>query len=59
MEKERHKMTKENGVWTCEATMPKGENIYKFRVNNDNLTDKINMMYVGTGPDMYSKIYVW
>jgi len=53
------KMTKENGVWTCEATMPKGENIYKFRVNNDNLTDKINMMYVGTGPDMYSKIYVW
>lgn len=53
------KMTKQNGVWTCEAVMPKGENIYKFRVNNDNLTDKINMMYVGTGPDMYSKIYVW
>jgi len=53
------KMTKQNGVWTCEAVMPKGENTYKFRVNNDNLTDKINMMYVGTGPDMYSKIYVW
>jgi penicillin V acylase-like amidase (Ntn superfamily) len=53
------KMTKENGVWTCEAIIPKGENIYKFRVNNDNLTDKINTMYVGTGPDMYSKIYVW
>lgn len=53
------KMTKQNGVWTCEAVMPKGENTYKFRVNNDNLTDKINMMYVGTGPDIYSKIYVW
>ncbi|MGB4775555.1 MAG: hypothetical protein WBP45_10305 [Daejeonella sp.] len=53
------KMTKENGVWICEAVLPKGENIYKFRVNNENLTDKINLMYVGTGPDMYSKIYVW
>lgn len=53
------KMTKENGVWTCEAIIPKGENIYKFKVNNDNLTDKINMMYIGTGPDMYSKLYVW
>ena len=53
------KMTKENGVWTCEAIIPKGENTYKFRVNNDNLTDKINMMYTGTGPDMYSKLYVW
>lgn len=53
------KMTKENGVWTCEAVLPKGENIYKFKVNNDYLTDKINMMYIGTGPDMYSKIYVW
>jgi tetratricopeptide (TPR) repeat protein len=53
------KMTKVDGVWTCEAIIPKGENLYKFRVNNDNLTDKINMMCVGTGPDMYSKIYVW
>jgi 1,4-alpha-glucan branching enzyme len=53
------KMKKENGVWTCEAVIPKGENTYKFRVNNDNLTDKINMMYVGKGPDMYSKMYVW
>jgi tetratricopeptide (TPR) repeat protein len=53
------KMTKVDGVWTCEAIIPKGEILYKFRVNNDNLTDKINMMYVGTGPDMYSKIYVW
>ena len=24
-----------------------------------NINEKINMMYVGTGPDMYSKIYVW
>lgn len=53
------KMTKENGVWSCEAILPKGENIYKFRVNDDNLTDKINTMYVGDGPNMYSKIYVW
>ena len=53
------KMTKENGIWSCEAILPKGENIYKFRVNDDNLTDKINMMYVGDGPNMYSKIYVW
>lgn len=53
------KMTKENGVWTCEAIIPKGENIYKFRVNNENLTDKINLMHVGSGPDMFSKIYVW
>ncbi len=53
------KMTKQNGVWTCEVIMPKGENIYKFRVNEENLTDKINTMYVGKGPDMYSKIYVW
>lgn len=53
------KMKKENGVWTCEVVMPQGENLYKFRVNNENLTDKINTMYSGTGPDMYSKIYVW
>lgn len=53
------KMTKENGMWMCEAVLPKGENIYKFKVNNDYLTDKINVMYIGTGPDMYSKIYVW
>ena len=53
------KMTKQNEVWTYEVIMPKGENIYKFRVNEENLTDKINTMYVGKGPDMYSKIYVW
>ncbi|MBM3417507.1 MAG: hypothetical protein FJY17_01125 [Bacteroidetes bacterium] len=53
------KMKKENGVWFCEAILPKGENIYKFKVNKENLTDKINTMYVGSGPDMFSKIYVW
>lgn len=53
------KMNKINGVWTCEAVLPKGEHTYKFRVNDKNLTDKINRMHVGKGPDVYSKLYVW
>jgi tetratricopeptide (TPR) repeat protein len=53
------KMKKENGYWTCEVILPKGENIYKFIVNNQFLADSKNYMHIGTGPKIYSKIYVW
>lgn len=53
------KMTRKDDVWVCEAVLPKGKNIYKFRVNNENLTDKINTMFTGSGPDMFSVINVW
>jgi Glycogen recognition site of AMP-activated protein kinase len=53
------KMKKENGYWTCDVTLPKGEVIYKFIVNNQYYADSKNYMYVGTGPKIYSKLYVW
>ncbi len=53
------KMKKENGYWTCEVTLPKGENTYKFLVNDQYLADSKNFMHIGTGPKIYSKLYVW
>ena len=53
------KMRKENGYWTCEVTLPKGENIYKFIVNKQYLADNKNFMHIGEGPKIYSKLYVW
>jgi len=53
------KMIKENGAWTCEATIPTGEYNYKFIVNKEYLADQINLMCTGTGPKIYSKLYVW
>ena len=53
------KMKKENNVWFCEVSIPKGENNYKFLVNNEYLADQINLMYTGAGPKIYSKLYVW
>lgn len=53
------KMKKENGYWTCEVSLPKGENIYKFIVNDQYLADNKNYMFIGTGPKIYSKLYVW
>jgi tetratricopeptide (TPR) repeat protein len=53
------KMKKENGYWTCEVTLPKGENIYKFIVNKQYLADNQNFMHIGEGPKIYSKLYVW
>jgi tetratricopeptide (TPR) repeat protein len=53
------KMKKENGYWTCEVTLPKGENKYKFVVNDQYLADSKNYMNIGTGPEIFSKLYVW
>jgi tetratricopeptide (TPR) repeat protein len=53
------KMKKENGYWTCEVSLPKGENIYKFIVNDQYLADNKNYMFIGAGPKIYSKLYVW
>jgi Glycogen recognition site of AMP-activated protein kinase len=53
------KMKKENSYWTCEVSLPKGENIYKFIVNDQYLADSKNYMHIGTGPKIYSKLYVW
>lgn len=53
------KMKKENGYWTCEVTLPKGENVYKFIVNDQYLSDSKNYLHTGTGPDVFSKLYVW
>jgi tetratricopeptide (TPR) repeat protein len=53
------KMKKENGYWTCEVDLPKGENIYKFIVNDQYYADSKNYMHTGSGPKIYSKLYVW
>jgi tetratricopeptide (TPR) repeat protein len=53
------KMKKEGDYWTCEVTLPKGGNIYKFIVNDQYLVDNKNFMHIGTGPKIYSKLYVW
>jgi hypothetical protein len=53
------KMKKENGYWTCEVSLPKGENKYKFIVNDQYLADNKNYMHIGAGPKIYSKLYVW
>lgn len=53
------KMKKENGYWTCEINLPKGEHIYKFIVNDQYLADSKNYMHTGTGAKIYSKLYVW
>lgn len=52
-------MTKENGLWIYEITLPKGEYNYKFLVNKEYLADQINLMFTGTGPNIFSKLYVW
>lgn len=53
------KMKKQNGFWTCEIVLPKGEIIYKFLVNDQYLADNKNSMHIGTGAKIYSKLYVW
>jgi tetratricopeptide (TPR) repeat protein len=53
------KMKKDNGLWTCEIVLPKGENKYKFIVNDQYLADSKNFMHIGAGPKIYSKLYVW
>jgi hypothetical protein len=53
------KMKKENGYWTCKVNLPKGENRYKFIVNKQYLADNLNYLHTGTGPKIYSKLYVW
>jgi hypothetical protein len=52
-------MKKDNGLWTCKIVLPKGEVIYKFLVNDQYLVDGKNFMHTGTGPKIYSKLYVW
>jgi tetratricopeptide (TPR) repeat protein len=53
------KMKKENGYWMCEVNLPKGENIYKFIVNDQYYADSKNYMHIGAGPRIFSKLYVW
>ncbi len=53
------KMKKENGYWACEVTLPMGEVIYKFVVNNQYYADSKNFMHVGEGATIFSKLYVW
>ncbi|MFH6991800.1 hypothetical protein [Flavobacterium sp. FlaQc-48] len=52
-------MKKENGLWIYEMVLPKGQYNYKFLVNKEYLADQINLMYTGTGPNIFSKLYVW
>ena len=52
-------MKKEAGFWTCKIILSPGPVIYKFLVNDQYLADGMNTMHIGTGPDIYSKLYVW
>lgn len=51
-------MKKENGVWTYETVLPKGEYNYKFLVNKEYLADQINLMYTGKGPNIFSRLII-
>jgi Glycogen recognition site of AMP-activated protein kinase len=53
------KMRKENGYWTCEVTLPKGEATYRFVVNNSYYVDFKNILHAGKDENTLSKIYVW
>jgi tetratricopeptide (TPR) repeat protein len=53
------KMRKENGYWTCEVTLPKGETTYRFVVNNSYYVDFKNVLHAGKEENTLSKIYVW
>jgi tetratricopeptide (TPR) repeat protein len=53
------KMQKENGYWTCEVTLPKGEVAYRFVVNNSYYVDFENVLHTGKDEHTLSKIYVW
>jgi tetratricopeptide (TPR) repeat protein len=52
-------MKRVGDIWFCEAVLPQGEITYKFWVNNENLTDKINTLHTGSGAYTFSKLYVW
>jgi tetratricopeptide (TPR) repeat protein len=52
-------MEKKNGKWICQLVLPIGEYNYKFMVNDQYLADQINLLYTGSGPYIYSKLYVW
>lgn len=53
------KMTKEGGVWTYTAQIPRGEYNYRFLVNKEYLADQMNLMYTRNGYKVYSRLYVW
>jgi hypothetical protein len=53
------KMRKENGYWTCEVALTKGEATYRFVVNNSYYVDFINVLHTGKDENTLSKIYVW
>jgi hypothetical protein len=53
------KMRKENGYWTCDVNLPKGEATYKFVVNNSYYLDEKNVLHVGNDEKQVSKLYVW
>ena len=52
-------MTRVGGTWVCSVELPPGEVVYKFLVNDQYLADSQNFLHVGTGPDVFSKLYVW
>lgn len=53
------RMQKQNGYWYCEISLPKGTHRYKFIVNDQYLADSKNFLHTGSGPDVFSRIYVW
>lgn len=53
------KMRKENGYWTCEAILPKGDVNYRFVVNKSYYVDSKNVLHVGKDENTLSKMYVW
>jgi tetratricopeptide (TPR) repeat protein len=53
------KMKKENGYWTCDVTLPKGEANYRFVVNNSYYVDFKNVLHSGKEEHTLSKVYVW
>ncbi|PKW30197.1 carcinine hydrolase/isopenicillin-N N-acyltransferase family protein [Flavobacterium lindanitolerans] len=52
-------MQRINDRWACTVTLPKGEYHYKFIVNGIYLADQLNLLYTGSGPYIYSILYVW
>jgi hypothetical protein len=58
-EKNPVKMIKQHGVWTCEVVLPRGENQYKFIVNQEYVCDRKNRLHVVLPDRIRSLLYTW
>jgi tetratricopeptide (TPR) repeat protein len=52
-------MKRENGLWIYETVLPKGENLYKFIIDDNRTIDYENRLFVSTKEYLRSRLFVW